>query len=113
MAFDKEVMRVVCRAQGHSIVSLRVEEGEIVTLIGANGAGKTAAANGDPGRPSRTGKSNRRRRAKSQTPSDAVLTEALSSAPANAAGGNGDELAPGVGERLQRNVEEALDHAEE
>jgi hypothetical protein len=42
-----------------------------------------------------------------------VLTEALSSAPANAAGGNGDELAPGVGERLQRNVEEALDHAEE
>jgi hypothetical protein len=26
MAFDKEVMRVVCRAQGHSIVSLRVEE---------------------------------------------------------------------------------------
>jgi hypothetical protein len=42
-----------------------------------------------------------------------VLTEALSSAPAGAEGNNGGELAPGVGEKLQRNVEEALDHAEE
>ena len=47
-----------------------------------------------------------------QTPSDAVLTEALSSASAGAED-NGGELAPGVGEKLQRNVEEALDHAEE
>jgi ribonuclease E len=80
----------------------------------ANGASMTATAGGDPGRsPSRTGKSNRRRRAKSQTPSDAVLTEALASAPLSAVAGNGGELAPGAGEKLQRNVEEALDHAEE
>jgi hypothetical protein len=49
-----------------------------------------------------------------QTPSDAVLAEALSSAPA-APDNDGavTELAPGAGEQLQRNVEEALDHAEE
>jgi ribonuclease E len=74
-----------------------------------NGARGTAGAGA--GRPPRAPKS-RRRKAKSQTPSDAVLTEALSSAPAGARD-NGGELAPGAGEKLQRNVEEALDHAEE
>jgi hypothetical protein len=76
-----------------------------------NGAHGIAGAGGDVGRPPRAPKS-RRRKAKSQTPSDAVLTEALSSAPASARD-NGGELAPGAGEKLQRNVEEALDHAEE
>ena len=47
-----------------------------------------------------------------QSPSDAVLTEALSSGHKGAEG-NGGELAPGVGEKLQRNVDDALDHAEE
>jgi hypothetical protein len=41
-----------------------------------------------------------------------VLTEALSSGRAGKEG-NGGELAPGAGEKLQRNVDEALDHAEE
>jgi len=68
---------------------------------GANGA------NG-AGRPPGTG----RARKTIEAPSDAVLTEALSSGPSSAEG-NGGELAPGVGETLQRNVDEALDHAEE
>ncbi len=76
-----------------------------------NGARGTAGAGGDAGRPPRAPRS-RRRKARSRTPSDAVLTEALSSAPASARD-NGGELAPGAGEKLQRNVEEALDHAEE
>jgi hypothetical protein len=42
-----------------------------------------------------------------------VLTEALSSAPATENDGNGRGLSPGAGEQLQRNVDEALDHAEE
>jgi hypothetical protein len=41
-----------------------------------------------------------------------VLTEALSSGPGNRES-NGGELAPGVGETLQRNVDDALDHAED
>jgi hypothetical protein len=41
-----------------------------------------------------------------------VLTEALSSAPA-VGNDDGGELAPGAGEKLQRNVDEALNHAEE
>ena len=41
-----------------------------------------------------------------------MLTEALSSAPTSAKD-NGGELAPGVGEKLQLNVDEALEHAEE
>jgi hypothetical protein len=47
-----------------------------------------------------------------QAPGDAVLSRALSSGPGNAES-NGGELAPGVGEKLQRNVDEALHHAEE
>jgi ribonuclease E len=78
---------------------------------GTNGAHGTPGAGDDSPPPPRTGK-NRRRRAKLQTPSDAVLTEALSSSPAGAES-DGGELAPGVGEKLQRNVDEALEHAEE
>ena len=69
------------------------------------------AANGRPS-PDRQGSSQGVSRPQAQTPSDAVLTEALSSAPAGAED-NGGGLAPGAGEKLQRNVEEALDHAEE
>jgi ribonuclease E len=82
---------------------------------GSKGAGANGAGNGrQPG----SGRS-RGKRAKPQshdqvqTPSDAVLTEALSSAPAKKNDGNGAGLPPGAGEQLQRNVEDALDHAEE
>jgi len=75
---------------------------------GANGAG--GAGNG---RPPGTGSARRKAsRPRAQTPSDAVLTEALSTAPTRAKD-NGGELAPGAGEKLQLNVEEALDRAEE
>ncbi|HVA20279.1 MAG TPA: DEAD/DEAH box helicase family protein [Solirubrobacteraceae bacterium] len=47
-----------------------------------------------------------------QAPGDAVLSRALSRRAASAEG-NGGELAPGMGEKLQRNVDEALHHAEE
>ena len=69
----------------------------------ANGAG--GAGNGRPGETAKA------RRAL-QTPSDAVLTEALSGG-AGSAESNGGALASSVGEKLQRNVDEALDHAEE
>ncbi len=49
----------------------------------------------------------------SQTPSDAVLTEAFSNASAATGNDGGGALAPGAGEKLQRGVEEALDHAED
>jgi ribonuclease E len=82
----------------------------------ANGANATNATNDatngagrGPGRPAGAGKGRRRGK---QAPSDAVLTEALSSGPAGAES-NGGELAPGVGEKLQRNVDDALDHAED
>ncbi len=71
----------------------------------AANASATNTANG--ARPAGRG----RRRGK-QAPSDAVLTEALSSGPGNRES-NGGELAPGVGETLQRNVDDALDHAED
>ena len=80
---------------------------------GANGASRAGGATGSSGGPSRRGRGRRSAAKPSQTPSDAVLTEALSSAPAAGRDGNGGELAPGAGEKLQRNVEEALDHAEE
>jgi superfamily II DNA or RNA helicase len=79
---------------------------------GANATNATNATNGagrGPGRAAGAGKGRRRGK---QAPSDAVLTEALSSGPAGAES-NGGELAPGVGEKLQRNVDDALDHAED
>ncbi len=81
---------------------------------GAKGGGSANGAGGaGNGRPPGTGRGRRKAsRPQAQTPSDAVLTEALSSAPTSAKD-NGGELAPGAGEKLQLNVEEALDHAEE
>jgi ribonuclease E len=73
-----------------------------------NTANPTGAANA----PNGTGPARRGRRRGNQAPSDAVLTEALSSGPGNRES-NGGELAPGVGETLQRNVDDALDHAED
>jgi ribonuclease E len=47
-----------------------------------------------------------------EAPSDAVLSEALQSEPLTSAGEDA-ELAPAAGEKLRRNVQEALDHASE
>ncbi|MGH2875487.1 MAG: hypothetical protein ACRDK7_06570, partial [Solirubrobacteraceae bacterium] len=80
----------------------------------ANGGDRTGNGR-QPGR----GRGRDRRVNKSQshdqaeTPSDAVLTEALSSKPAGDDRNRGGELAPAAGEKLQRNVQDALDHAEE
>jgi hypothetical protein len=76
---------------------------------GPDAAGK-ARQPGSGGR-SRGKRAQSRPRDRDQAPSEAVLTEALSSAPAAESDGAG--LAPGAGEQLQRNVEDALDHAEE
>jgi superfamily II DNA or RNA helicase len=87
---------------------------------GANGAAGQNHAQGAAGNGRQPGSGRGRgKRAKpqphdrAQTPSDAVLTEALSSAPVKENDGNGAGLPPGAGEQLQRNVEDALDHAEE
>jgi hypothetical protein len=74
--------------------------------------GSKGAANGSGGAGAPRSAGAGRARKSSQTPSDAVLTEALSSGPGSAES-NGGELTPGMGEKLQRNVDEALDHAEE
>jgi ribonuclease E len=85
---------------------------------GSKGAGTNGADGAGNGRQPGSGRS-RGKRAKpqpsdhAQTPSDAVLTEALSSAPAKENDRNGAGLPPDAGEQLQRNVEDALDHAEE
>jgi ribonuclease E len=85
---------------------------------GAAANGSSAVAQGAgrgqrPGnRPSAAGKGRRGKGNQTRTPGDAVLNKALSNAPVRAKG-NGGELAPGAGEKLQRNVDEALDHAEE
>ena len=73
------------------------------------GAGR---GQGSGNRGSAAGKGRRGKGNQTRTPGDAVLNKALSNAPASAKG-NGGELAPASGEKLQRNVDEALDHAEE
>jgi ribonuclease E len=86
---------------------------------------KGAAANGSAGvaqgagrgqrsgnRASAAGKGRRGKGNQTRTPGDAVLNKALTNAPVRAKG-NGGELAPASDEKLQRNVDEALDHAEE
>jgi len=80
---------------------------------GGGGAGSRGNSGGNAGGQSRSGRGRRRGAKPSQTPSDAVLTEALSSAPTSDDGNRGGGLAPAVGEKLQRNVQDALDHAEE
>jgi superfamily II DNA or RNA helicase len=87
---------------------------------GANGAAAQSQAQGAAGNGRQPGGGRSRgKRTKpqspdqGQTPSDAVLKEALSRAPVKENDGNGAGLPPGAGEQLQRNVEDALDHAEE
>jgi len=88
---------------------------------GANGVAGQNQARGGAGEGRQPGSGRGRgKRAKpqshdrAQTPSDAVLTEALSSAPETKSDGNsGGGLPPGAGEQLQRSVEDALEHAEE
>jgi superfamily II DNA or RNA helicase len=75
----------------------------------AQGAGR---GQGSGNRGSAAGKSRRGKVNQTRTPGDAVLNKALSNGPARAKD-NGGELAPASGEKLQRNVDEALDHAEE
>ncbi len=80
-----------------------------------NGAGGAPPAKNGAG-----SKSSGRRRAgagrrakKSQTPSEAVLDEAFTSETAASSGANGSGLAPAEAGKLDRNVAEALEHAEE
>ena len=54
-----------------------------------------------------------KRAAKGKAPSDAVLDEALASDAAERASENGSGLAPAEEGKLDRNVAEALEHAEE
>ncbi len=93
------------------------------TLTGNTRAGDTVAGDTLTGTPSRTQASRRPRRSTTrksangkvkdaEVPSDAVLAEALSNETVPQPGGNG-ELEPGSGKELQRNVEEALERAED
>ena len=80
-----------------------------------DGAGAANAGNGKAApKPSnrRRGGSGKRGK-KSQTPSDAVLDEALTSEAAGSGSANGSGLAPAEEGKLDRNVAEALEHAEE
>ena len=75
----------------------------------ANGASDRAAPKSSGRRRGGTGK----RSAKAQTPSDAVLDEALTGDAAESASANGSGLAPAEEGKLDRSVAEALEHAEE
>ncbi len=80
-----------------------------------NGAGATPAVrNGAASKSSgrRRGGAGRRPK-KSQTPSEKVLDEALTSEKGKSASANGSGLAPAEEGKLDRNVAEALEHAEE
>jgi ribonuclease E len=78
--------------------------------VGANGTqGGAGGANGDAANATK-------RDRQVQAPSDAVLDEALASEvvlPSSAASENGAELAPAAEGELERDVAEALEHAEE
>ena len=81
------------------------------------GAANGAAGAGGRGSGRGIGRRERRRRGRrrgpSRAPGDAVLTQGPAERRRRAREGNGSGLAPGAGEQLQRNVNEALDHAEE
>jgi hypothetical protein len=86
----------------------------------AGQSAKTAQAQRPRGRRSANGKVTRtgaphdggRAGKGAEVPSDAVLAEALSNESVQQPGGNG-ELEPGSGKKLQRNVEEALERADQ
>src|SRR5690349_13239304 len=91
-ALARELLRNFPKRRGRSGRRRRREEADATTPQ------HTVAAGQDAGQP--------------QEPSDAVLSEALSSEPLRIAE-DGAELEPGADDTLQRNVEEALDHASE
>jgi ribonuclease E len=74
------------------------------------GSAKGVGANGAQGA---TAKNGAKRGMKTQAPSEAVLDEALASEVTPPASENGSGLAPAEEGRLERNVAEALEHAEE
>ncbi len=76
---------------------------------GAKGASERAPSKSSGRRRGGTGK----RPAKGKAPSDAVLDEALTGDAAERASANGSGLAPAEEGKLDRNVAEALEHAEE
>jgi hypothetical protein len=78
-------------------------------------AGAASAGNGKAApKPSSRRRGGSGKRAKqSQTPSDAVLDEALTSEAAGSGSANGSGLAPAEEGKLDRSVAEALEHAEE
>jgi len=91
-ALARELLRNFPKRRGRSGRRRRREEPDATTPQ------QTVAAGQDGGQP--------------QEPSDAVLSEALSSEPLRIAE-DGAELEPAADDTLQRNVEEALDHASE
>ncbi len=89
-----------------------------VALTGGNSQDEAGAANAGNGKAAPKPSSRRRggsgkRAKKNQTPSDAVLDEALTSEAAGSGSANGSGLAPAEEGKLDRNVAEALEHAEE
>ncbi len=77
------------------------------------GGAQQAERSAKPARPRRSGRGSDNGKAKSvDAPSDAVLAEALSNEKAPQQG-TGGELEPGSGKKLQRNVEDALDRADQ
>ncbi len=79
---------------------------------GARGAGGGAGAGAGPGKRSSGAAKGRRRGNPASKQNDAALSDTPANAPARSPG-NASGLAPAAGEQLQRNVNEALDHAEE
>ena len=74
---------------------------------------KSSSGTGEQGGRSASSRSRTRRGNKrAEAPSDSVLSKTLSSGPVGVEG-NGGEVASSIGEKLQRNVDEALDHAKE
>jgi ribonuclease E len=82
---------------------------------GAKASGRGSGGSGGGKRSSAGGKGRRRAnqsQSQNRQQSEAVLSEALPKTPPRSEG-NGSGLAAGAGEQLQRNVNEALDHAGE
>jgi len=77
---------------------------------GQSRSGGPAGSGGQSRSGRQSGSGSGRKRTRQTQPSDAVPAEASNGRPGKE--GNG-ELAPGTNEKLQRNVDEALDHAEE
>jgi ribonuclease E len=95
------------RAPGDAQDALGEVQGALADVNGTPAEAPIGAAGHGAGRSGGEGAEKGRDR---QAPSEAVLDEALASPPPAA---DGAELEPGADEELQRNVQEALDHAAE